>query len=196
MILDSVGVHDVINMRSFFSTEEVDFFLSKYKNNESYPFTRTMSYAQELGKIVEADPKEQILVSKSLPLDPIDHFALKLVYAGVHINEKVFEQKHHIQSYIPSSIALLQYSGEEKSHVNIHCDDETLTRRKMTMVVCMTEPTDYEGGELLVFENRWRKGKTLIDQRKGDVVVFTPNVYHQVLPVTRGIRHSVVSWIL
>jgi len=31
---------------------------------------------------------------------------------------------------------------------------------------------------------------------KGDACLFAPNLLHRVKPVTKGVRHSVVSWFI
>lgn len=50
--------------------------------------------------------------------------------------------------------------------------------------------SDYEGGELVLFDD------TRYHLRQGDVIIF-PSTFlypHQVYPVTKGVRHSFVSW--
>ena len=49
---------------------------------------------------------------------------------------------------------------------------------------------DYEGGELIMFEDK------KIDTKKGDLMIFPSNFLypHQITPVTKGVRYSYVSW--
>ena len=50
---------------------------------------------------------------------------------------------------------------------------------------------DYEGGELIMFEDK------KIDTKKGDLVIFPSNFMypHEIMPVTKGVRYSYVSWV-
>jgi hypothetical protein len=50
---------------------------------------------------------------------------------------------------------------------------------------------DYEGGEFVMFDD------TTIELSKGSLLVFPSNFLypHKVLPVTKGTRHTFVSWV-
>jgi hypothetical protein len=49
---------------------------------------------------------------------------------------------------------------------------------------------DYEGGELYISENK-------TEMKKGDLIIFPCSFMypHEVKPVTKGVRHSYVSWL-
>jgi hypothetical protein len=50
---------------------------------------------------------------------------------------------------------------------------------------------DYEGGELVLFED------VTYTLNKGDIIIF-PSVFlypHRITPITKGTRHSFVSWV-
>jgi len=68
--------------------------------------------------------------------------------------------------------------------------------RKLSAIISLSDPNDYEGGEL-EFDFGHGLIKTCNQIRKqGSVIVFPSFVYHQVTPVTQGIRYSLVSWHL
>ena len=50
---------------------------------------------------------------------------------------------------------------------------------------------DYEGGELIMFEDK------KIDTKKGDLLIFPSNFLypHKIAPVTKGVRYSYTSWV-
>jgi predicted 2-oxoglutarate/Fe(II)-dependent dioxygenase YbiX len=56
-------------------------------------------------------------------------------------------------------------------------------------VICLLND-DYEGGELVFFEDK------ILTPSQGDVIIFPSNFLfpHEVKPITKGIRYSVVSW--
>lgn len=64
--------------------------------------------------------------------------------------------------------------------------------RKLSLVLQLTDPNDYEGGNLQI-----HTGVSPVNVRKqrGLVVAFPSYTLHQVTPVTTGSRQSLVSWI-
>ena len=73
--------------------------------------------------------------------------------------------------------------------------------RKLSVTCSLSAPEDYEGGELeFDFRNMDPDKKSVrkcaeIKQR-GSIVVFPSHVWHEVRPVTKGIRYSLVIWNL
>ncbi|GAB3455374.1 2OG-Fe(II) oxygenase [Insolitispirillum peregrinum] len=64
-------------------------------------------------------------------------------------------------------------------------------RRKLTVSVQLSDPADYQGGELqLNPDGRVVTAETAI----GTAVVFPAYMLHRVAPVTQGVRHSLVIW--
>ncbi len=64
--------------------------------------------------------------------------------------------------------------------------------RKLSVTVQLSDPADYEGGELVLMSP---DGRGMGSRDRGSVVVFPSYVWHQVRPVKRGVRHSLVQWI-
>jgi PKHD-type hydroxylase len=70
---------------------------------------------------------------------------------------------------------------------------ETLSvPRKLSFVLQLSDPFEYEGGEL------WIQGlKTNVAPKtKGLVIAFPSYTSHRVTPITKGIRKSLVAWIV
>ena len=70
--------------------------------------------------------------------------------------------------------------------------------RKLSMTVQLTDPDEYEGGLFQIdrgphFDNERYYTVREIMQR-GSIIVFPSFVYHQVTPVTKGARESLVMW--
>lgn len=87
----------------------------------------------------------------------------------------------------------LQYTiyDETGSHYRLHSDfgKNHMAQRKLSMVLMLSDPESYEGGELTFFAGAEHKFS------QGTVVVFPSFEIHGVKPVTKGIRKSLVSWI-
>jgi PKHD-type hydroxylase len=64
--------------------------------------------------------------------------------------------------------------------------------RKLSIVVQLTDPKDYKGGELQLFEGG---DPIVITKQQGMVTLFPSYMLHQVTPVTKGMRHTLVAWI-
>jgi PKHD-type hydroxylase len=65
-------------------------------------------------------------------------------------------------------------------------------QRKLSMVLQLDDPQDYEGGEL------WLHGKyeICVPKEKGRVEIFPSYTLHRVTPVTKGLRRSLVGWVV
>lgn len=66
--------------------------------------------------------------------------------------------------------------------------------RKLSFVVQLSDPDDYEGGNLQLLAE---DGKSYFAPRKrGTVIVFDSRTQHRVLKVTSGLRKSLVGWVV
>lgn len=72
--------------------------------------------------------------------------------------------------------------------------------RKLSMTVNLTDATEYEGGNLKFDFGPHAAGKRFHEveeiRPQGSIIVFPSWTYHQVTPVTRGTRYSMVLWSL
>jgi PKHD-type hydroxylase len=64
-------------------------------------------------------------------------------------------------------------------------------KRKVSIIVQLSDPRDYEGGEL---ELNNGKIETL-DKSQGTVILFPSFLLHRVTALTKGSRYSLVCWI-
>tara|TARA_R100001086_G_scaffold116448_1_gene59710 strand:- start:2567 stop:3169 length:603 start_codon:yes stop_codon:yes gene_type:complete len=70
--------------------------------------------------------------------------------------------------------------------------------RKLSSVVLLSNPKDFEGGDLEIKE--YSNNPTLFQTKqflkKGSIIVVPSFILHRVTPVTKGIRYSLVTWTL
>lgn len=66
--------------------------------------------------------------------------------------------------------------------------------RKLTVVVQLTDPSEYDDGELHLLY-RGERSPEIMSKEQGDLFAFPSYTLHKVTPVTRGTRHSLVGWI-
>lgn len=62
--------------------------------------------------------------------------------------------------------------------------------RKLSISVQLSDPTDYEGGDL-----EFLNIEQTVPRSIGSLIVFPSYLVHRVTPVTSGTRRSMVSWI-
>jgi PKHD-type hydroxylase len=118
----------------------------------------------------------------------------------------VFEKLGHIASSLNAQyyrfdltgfgepIQLTNYDQSEQGMYGWHQDygGKLSPSRKLSLVLQLTDPSQYEGGNLQVITSG--QPQTVRKQR-GLVAAFPSYVLHQVTPVTSGNRQSLVAWI-
>ena len=86
-----------------------------------------------------------------------------------------------------------EYSAEQEGHYDWHLDiSNDVNYRKISISIQLTDPEEYEGGELQILKGR---KETTVSKGKGTAVVFPSYLMHRVKKVTKGIRKSLVIWI-
>jgi PKHD-type hydroxylase len=96
-------------------------------------------------------------------------------------------------------IESLQY-GEYRETVNGHFDRHIDALRfssggfrKLSFSIQLSDPSEYEGGDLLLHYGP--EGVTA-PKEQGTMIMFPSTMLHEVTPVTRGVRRSLVGWVL
>lgn len=89
-------------------------------------------------------------------------------------------------------LQLTNYDQSEQGMYGWHQDYNAKISRKLSLVLQLTDPSQYEGGNLQVITSG--QPQTVRKQR-GLVTAFPSYVLHQVTPVTNGNRQSLVAWV-
>lgn len=86
------------------------------------------------------------------------------------------------------------FQGNEAGHYTWHIDASSTSPspRKLSLVLQLTDPAEYEGGELQTMNSR---KESPIARQQGLIAAFPSWALHRVTPVTSGIRKSIVVWI-
>lgn len=120
-------------------------------------------------------------------------------------NKWVFEQLSHVASSVNADffgfdltgfgekLQLSNYHESRQGNYNWHQDFGALgISRKLSMVLQLSDPSEYEGGELQLLNN---KTPMSIKKQKGLITIFPSWTLHQVTPVTKGSRQTLVAWV-
>jgi hypothetical protein len=111
-----------------------------------------------------------------------------LTSVGLNINNDVW--KYNITHSNQSEFLTYDINGKYETHVDTfheHCKDT----RKLTVLLFLND--DFEGGKFYIANTHKRYYP---EQKKGTIIVFPSFMPHGVEPITKGIRHSIVAWML
>ena len=146
------------------------------------------------GKVSHDDFNKEYRNVKEIPLhmmgSKMSWLADRIQTAIVDFNQQFFR----FDLLALDGMTLLSYSAAENSQYRAHSDclyNEGLMR-KLTVIIQLSDPDSYEGGETLVADGEsWIPIKTT----RGSINVFPSFMNHVVKPITKGTRHCVVTWI-
>lgn len=93
----------------------------------------------------------------------------------------------------------LQYSKYKVGgHYDWHVDSgpNIGVHRKLSFVLGLTDPDEYEGGDLEINATGNLNNAVSLRIKKGHLVAFPSYVAHRVTPVTSGQRLTLVGWVI
>ena len=116
--------------------------------------------------------------------------------------------KYNLKYFQPVQFARYRNGGHYDWHQDASGQNAHGESRKLSLTFCLTDPNDYEGGELEFFHGkRPMEDLDLPDGTKvpaeqikqdirdqGSVIVFDSHDWHRVTPCTKGTRYSIVCW--
>jgi len=87
------------------------------------------------------------------------------------------------------------YDASETGFYGRHIDTEYISTgtRKLSFSILLSDPESYEGGELMLHYKR--DGYTAA-REQGVSIIFPSAMLHEVTPVTKGTRYSLVGWVV
>jgi len=116
----------------------------------------------------------------------------------------VFEQLAHVAASLNAdyfgfdltgfgeAIQLTNYHEAKQGNYIWHQDFGRGVSRKLSIVLQLSDPKEYEGGELQILNS---DKPTSIRKERGLITVFPAWTLHQVTPVIKGTRQTLVAWI-
>lgn len=91
------------------------------------------------------------------------------------------------------SLQLTHYESSYEGMYGWHQDyNGGFASRKLSLVLQLSDPSEYEGGNLEIMN-----GGNIVTVRKqrGLLAIFPSYTLHQVTPVTKGTRQTIVAWV-
>jgi PKHD-type hydroxylase len=124
-------------------------------------------------------------------------------------NHWIFDRMNEVVAYLNfmhfqmdlTSFDGFQYSkyklnGHYKRHTDIIINPPGGLYRKLSMSVMLSEPDEYEGGELVLDASGAEKDLIKVKLKKGEMILFYSHIPHNVEPVIKGTRLALVTWAL
>jgi PKHD-type hydroxylase len=86
------------------------------------------------------------------------------------------------------------YEGAQGGYYGWHVDmgEKRYEPRKFSLSLQLSDPSDYEGGDLVLEAG---DGPYRGEKSPGSLIAFPSFVLHRVVPVTSGVRKSLVIWV-
>ena len=122
-------------------------------------------------------------------------------YAGEKILDALSRSPLFVTAALPQTVfppLFNRYGGGQTfaTHIDNSIrqsrDGSVRIRSDLSATLFLTEPEDYDGGELLVEDTY---GVHEVKLAAGDLILYPASSLHQVTPVTRGVRTASFFWI-
>ena len=141
-------------------------------------------------------PSKRITDIKWIRLNEDTNWLFKKIIDKIfYVNSKNFD----LQLKFVEDLQFSEYSEEKGGFYSKHRDDGNkksldnyVDIRKLSFTIQLTDDKEYEGGELIFHIDDEEKKAP---KSKGTIVFFESDIVHEVTPVTKGVRHSLVSWV-
>ena len=123
------------------------------------------------------------------PNDDIIWAYQKLSSAIINLNDNFF--KFDLNGFT-EDLQFTEYNAPNNKYVK-HIDRGiNIPVRKLSIVVQLTDPKKYKGGDLKL---HYQNDPVIANKNQGTLIAFPSYTLHEVTPITKGTRHSLVAWI-
>ena len=174
---------DFVCLKSFFTPQELDKIRSLW----------SVEAAIEAGVHLSGKDYKSADIRKSqimwIKPGANDWIYDKLGEACQQINIKRY--KYDIKGF-QTELQLANYEGDGFFEWHMDFGAGGLSSRKLSITVQLSDPTEYEGGELQFMINQ---NTVTAPKEKGTTIIFPSFILHRVTKVTSGSRKSIVGWI-
>jgi len=193
-------LNEVINenwayANGMFTSEECDRIIQLIKNGKS---SSPLNYGVTGDNSTEISKFEDYSKVRVSPISWVRSDVEETRWIWQRIRDQVVSINNQFFNYDLSEIQSLQftsYDSEEKGFYGKHIDMmyKSTGTRKLSLSVQLSNPEDYEGGSLLLHTG---EEPLTLPKTRGTGLFFPSYSLHEVTPVTKGIRYSLVAWVL
>ena len=178
---------------------------------ELWAFVNNLFTDQEIDKINNSSPKSKTYLGD---IGSMEDAHKDLSYRNSHIsnlksseseNEWIFERitgailhiNEKFWNFELNRIETLQHSIYSKGqfykpHIDMSYHSFNNAVRKLSFSVQLSDSDDYEGGDLTIIAG---EKPDITSRKKGTIIFFPSYMLHEVTPVTKGTRKTLVGWV-
>ena len=167
-----------------FSKEQLDWLQDKIKEASTVALAGTLTDGAELEKVrrsnvhwLNKEPETFWVYEK------LAHIVSSLNAEHFHFDLKGFGEPLQLTNYHESKQGMYTW------HQDFGAAGQS---RKLSLVLQLSHPDEYEGGELQILTG---KNPQSMLKKRGLITVFPAWTLHQVTPVIKGSRQTLVAWV-
>jgi PKHD-type hydroxylase len=154
---------------------------SKPENEKEQPF---IGEGRDLKKNINLNIRNVL----RLPLPMNQGIGATLTSCALNINHQFWQ--YNVTHSNQTEFLMYDVNGKYEAHVDTFHAQSNETR-KLTAIAILND--DFEGGKFYIMNSH---EKIYPPQEKGDIIVFPSFMIHGVEPVTKGMRYTVVTWMV
>jgi len=128
----------------------------------------------------------------------IEHQRPEIRWLHTRLSEMVLQINAQFYRYdlygLNEAFQYTVYEGAEGGYYGWHVDmgEKRYEPRKISLSLQLSDPSDYEGGDLVLEAG---DSSYQAEKARGTLIAFPSFVLHRVVPVTSGVRKSLVIWV-
>lgn len=169
--------------KDIFTTEELD----KIENIFTTDNLFVGELAGEAKDLNIRDSKINFVDSK----DPLNHWIFERLTGVINnANDRFF--KFDLNRIESLQYTLYNEGQYYKEHMDMSYRSPTNAIRKLSFSMQLSDPSEYEGGELII---KHGTDPSIANKERGAITLFPSYIMHEVTPVTKGTRRSLVGWV-
>jgi PKHD-type hydroxylase len=172
---------------------------------ETWAFWDLAFTAEECKKIIDIGNKKGLIkgstrgnienirdskISWLYPSDNMEWVYRRLTDIILELNKRFF--KFDLYGFI-EGLQFTHYQapgGKYGKHVDSGLN---MKIRKLSLSIQLSNPNSYEGGDLVLYYGK--EEGDIVPKEQGKIIMFPSSTLHEVKPVTKGERYSLVAWI-
>jgi len=160
--------------------------------SELYEFQDAKIHSHDNNEAVDSEIRKSSIKWLIPEVEKTEWIYERLMTCTIEANTELWEFNIN---HFKDAIQYTEYHGDREGHYDWHIDlgSGNSGTRKISIVVQLSDPDDYEGGELQL--QMGADDYTSIIKKKGAITLFPSYLRHRVTPVTKGIRKSLVLWV-
>lgn len=186
----------VVHKDNFLTEQRCDELITMFDNSEKHKATVAGTYKgngadvvnESVRKVQEVRFSDEIILSDGFNLTK--HLLMSFEMANTLFFNFDISNKM-------SKIRMLRYEDTGKYDWHLDIGNEQTSVRKITAIIQLSDENDYDGGNFeFSMTDETGENTAVGSRKKGSLILFPSYLGHRVSPLTRGVRYSVLTWML